>query len=389
MNAVAVRATALLTRLMDAADDDRLLRAALDATPLSETAAALVDELVFRADRPTNTELVRVGVDVVDRDERASFVVSLIAGKPVEVAPGPEVGEPGLHVEYTASDLVRALFGPPAGVGSTARRTVQLYNQARDATTTPSYETLAEVHRAVDALLAGTDPERGCLDEWAVRYGTDKWGGLHWFTPHYQRHFRRLRDRPVRVLEIGIGGFQDPNRGGESLRLWKRYFRRGLVYGMDIFPKNGLDEARLTTVLGDQSDAAGLAELAERHGPFDIVIDDGSHQNDHVLTTFSALFPYVRPGGFYVIEDLWTTYNANYGGQPGTTGGPGTSVGLLKDLLDQVQYEEWSTGSAEPAANAPAATLAGMFVYHNIAFLEKGVNAEGGVPEWIRSWPLS
>ncbi|MFD9895425.1 class I SAM-dependent methyltransferase [Amycolatopsis sp. NPDC059027] len=388
MSGEAARATALLERLIDVADDGGRLRETLAGTPLAVTAPLLIDELVFRADDPTNSEPVRIAVDVVDGDERESFVLTLRAGRPIDVARGAPSGEPGMLVEYTATQLVRTLFGLPTGAANAGRRTVPLYGQPREATTVPEPGMVDQVHRAANALFGGTDPERGSLEEYAVRYGADKWGGLHWFTPHYERHFRRFRDRPVRVLEIGIGGFQDPDEGGQSLKLWKRYFRRGIVHGMDVYPKNGLDAPRIRTITADQSDVDTLVALAERDGPYDIVIDDGSHQNEHVLITFAALFPYVRPGGFYVIEDLWTTYVPGYGGTEGGEGGPGTSVGLLKRLIDELHHEEW-TGKAEAEPGGPASSLAGMYVYHNIAFLEKGVNLEGGIPEWIRSWPLS
>src|SRR5207248_1611615 len=83
----------------------------------------------------------------------------------------------------------------------------------------------------------------------------DKWGGLHWYTPHYDHHFGPLREAPVRLLEIGIGGYDVPEAGGGSLRMWQRYFRRGLIHGLDIFEKR-LNEPRIRTVRGDQNDPA-------------------------------------------------------------------------------------------------------------------------------------
>jgi demethylmacrocin O-methyltransferase len=233
--------------------------------------------------------------------------------------------------------------------------------------------------------MSGLSQHEPDLNELARRYNTDKWGGVHWFTGLYERHLREFRDAPVRVLEIGIGGYQHPGYGGESLRTWKRYFHRGLIFGVDVFDKSGVDEQRITTVVADQSDEAALIEIDERHGPFDVIIDDGSHINGHVLTTLRTLFPRLRAGGLYVIEDLWTSYCPGYGGVTQAPAGDGTSVGLLKEVLEGIQYEE------QPPGNGGATYLqrhvTGMHVYHNIAFLEKGVNVEGGVPAWVPRSP--
>jgi hypothetical protein len=51
-------------------------------------------------------------------------------------------------------------------------------------------------------------------------FGTDKWGD-HWYTQHYQRYFRPLRDKRLTLLEIGVGGYEDSGEGGACLRMWK------------------------------------------------------------------------------------------------------------------------------------------------------------------------
>ena len=70
------------------------------------------------------------------------------------------------------------------------------------------------------------------LTEIAARLRTDKWGG-HFYTPHYERHLGHLRRREFTLLEIGIGGY-DRKRGGASLKMWKRFFRRAQIVGLEI-----------------------------------------------------------------------------------------------------------------------------------------------------------
>jgi hypothetical protein len=44
-------------------------------------------------------------------------------------------------------------------------------------------------------------------------YKTDKVGTHHFYTPIYEHWFRSLRYKPVRLLEIGVGGYDKLNRG--------------------------------------------------------------------------------------------------------------------------------------------------------------------------------
>jgi hypothetical protein len=190
-------------------------------------------------------------------------------------------------------------------------------------------------------------------------YWTDK-AYLHRYTQHYQRHLSDLRRRPVRVLEIGIGGVgigggHSSTWGGASLRMWRDYFPRGEIHGLDIAEKR-IDEERIHVHRGDQSDEEFMRRLGRNHGPFDVIIDDGSHVNAHVRASFDALFrDHLRPGGFYVIEDMKTAYDPSYGGGP--PGSPGTSTELVKSLID--------------AVNVEPRPVASVHVYEQIAFIQR------------------
>lgn len=232
----------------------------------------------------------------------------------------------------------------------------------------------------VQSLLSALRPGRQDLGELAVAFGSDKWGDLHWYTQHYERHFARLRDEPVRVLEIGIGGWSEPDSGGASLRMWQRYFRRGLVHGLDIVPKT-VTGPRIMALQGDQSDAGFLDRLGAELGPFDVVIDDGSHLNEHVRISFHALFPHVRPGGLYVVEDLQTAYWPSWGGHPDA--GPDTSMGILKSIVDGLNRAE--VGDPRGEGSYLERNISGISFHHNIAFVEKGLNAEEGGPTFLRT----
>lgn len=133
-----------------------------------------------------------------------------------------------------------------------------------------------------------------------------KWA--HYFEI-YERELARFRQQPVTFLEIGIF------RGG-SVPMWKEYFHpeSRLVF-VDIDPACKDHQIEGTVVeIGDQSDPDFLQRLSETHGPFDIVLDDGSHVSAHQIKTFNALWPSLSHLGIYMVEDCHTSYWPGFGG---------------------------------------------------------------------------
>ncbi|MGC3976970.1 MAG: hypothetical protein QM751_01250 [Paludibacteraceae bacterium] len=82
------------------------------------------------------------------------------------------------------------------------------------------------------------------LNKLAIINKTDKWG-IHSYTKHYRYYFNKLRKKKINLLEIGVGGYDSPQNGGASLRMWKRYFLRGNIYSLDIYDKSLLEEDRI------------------------------------------------------------------------------------------------------------------------------------------------
>ncbi len=217
------------------------------------------------------------------------------------------------------------------------------------------------------------------LSQLALLFGTDKQGS-HYYTQHYQQHFEALRRKPLNILEVGVGGYDDPKGGGESLRMWKAYFPKSRIYGVDIHDKTDHDETRIKTFRGSQSDAGFLKSVADQIGTIDIVIDDGSHFNDHVITTFKVLFPLLSPQGIYAVEDTLTSYwsvvdGIQWGGASDLTA-PHTSMNFFKSLVDGLNYEEFTLDGYQPTYFDKH--IVAMHFYHNLIFIYKGVNEEGG-----------
>lgn len=155
--------------------------------------------------------------------------------------------------------------------------------------------------------LPADSPEFGELGRIAYSR-TDKGPRGHNFTEVYERFFSPLRGRPISVLEIGIAD-------GGSLLTWQDYFPQAQVYGIDVLDRSNLASDRIHTFVADQSNREQLgAFLAKHPGPFDVVLDDGGHAMDMQQISLGYLFPHVRPGGFYVVEDVHTSLGRYHGG---------------------------------------------------------------------------
>ncbi|MGA8246605.1 MAG: CmcI family methyltransferase [Nocardioides sp.] len=211
------------------------------------------------------------------------------------------------------------------------------------------------------------------LSELAEEFGSDKWG-VHRYTPHYERHFSHLRDDEMVVIELGIGGYAREREGGASLKMWKWFFPRAQVVGVDIQDKSFVNQHRIQAFQGSQTDRRLLRRIVSRYGAPTIVIDDGSHRPPHVIKSFQILFPMLADGGFYVIEDTQTSYWPEWKGSLDLDD-PGTSMALVKRLVDGLNYEEFLPEDYEPTYTD--LHIVAVHCYHNLVVIEKGDNREG------------
>lgn len=202
---------------------------------------------------------------------------------------------------------------------------------------------------------------------------SDKWG-YHFYAKHYERHFRSFRKKPLTLLEIGIGGYDDPRVGGGSLRMWRTYFPKGRIAGIDIHDKKLHEERRIKTFQGSQVDEVFLEAVIDEIGQPEIIIDDGSHINEHVIESFRMLFPKLKNGGLYVIEDTQTAYFEGKGGSSQDLLSRSTSMGFLKQLVDCLNYREIEGREVAPLPYD--GSIVGMYFYHSLVIIEKGVNDE-------------
>ena len=218
--------------------------------------------------------------------------------------------------------------------------------------------------------------DSGYLARLATRFGSDKWGS-HWYAQHYQRHFAPFRWKRLTLLEMGIGGDSDPRAGGGSLRMWKRFFWRGQIVGIDIHDKSPHAQRRIRTYKGDQGDAGFLNSVIAEVGRPDIIIDDGSHLNHHVIFSFEVLFPLLNQGGIYAIEDTQSSYWPKYGGGRKEMLDPSrpSLMEFFKEFADGLNHSEYLDPHYRPTYYDRH--VVAMHFYHNLVFVYKGLNDEG------------
>ncbi|WP_341225345.1 class I SAM-dependent methyltransferase [uncultured Arcticibacterium sp.] len=198
-------------------------------------------------------------------------------------------------------------------------------------------------------------------------------GKCYDFFTLYTKHLKKFKYKRFNLLEIGIGGYESPTSGGGSLRVWKKYFRFGRIFGIDINDKSPHEERRITTFKGSQSNTTFLSDVMNKIGAVDVIIDDGSHRSDDVITSFEFLFPFLSSGGVYVIEDTQTSYWNVCGGSMHKDAK--TTMNFFKNLADGLNHEEFP--SPGYIASYFDLNIIAIHFYHNIIFIEKGENNKG------------
>lgn len=159
----------------------------------------------------------------------------------------------------------------------------------------------------------------------------NKW--WHYFEI-YNTFFNKYVGSDVKILEIGVF------KGG-SMQMWKNYFGdKATIVGIDIDERcKGFEEDNVHICIGSQADKKFLTKVSEQWGPFDIILDDGSHMMDHQIITFDTLFPLLKEGGVFVCEDCHTSYMSAF---EGGYKGKNTFIEYSKNFIDCVNSQHIS-----------------------------------------------
>ncbi len=185
----------------------------------------------------------------------------------------------------------------------------------------------------------------------------DKW--VHYF-PIYHRHLERFRGRAARILEIGV------YRAG-GLQMWQHYFGPdATIVGadVDLAARRAAGDAFVVEI-GDQENPDFLRYLSEKHGPFDVVIDDGGHTMRQQIVTAETLFPLLADDGVLLIEDTHTSYWSPYGGGRDVQD---SFLAWARDRVDDLHsFHDTSIDSASPWATG----LGAVHFHDSIVVLDR------------------
>lgn len=142
------------------------------------------------------------------------------------------------------------------------------------------------------------------LDEIFIKHGTDKSSLGHNYTPTYELFFKEMRESVFSLLEIGIDK-------DASLKAWEEFFQYAVISGLDIVDCSQYASNRIKTFQGSQTDPKVLDYLMDELNPL-VIIDDGNHVSKDQIFTFEYMFPKLRSGGYYVIEDILCSFDSRW-----------------------------------------------------------------------------
>lgn len=178
----------------------------------------------------------------------------------------------------------------------------------------------------------------------------------------YDRFFKNYRNKPVKVIEIGV-------RGGGSLQLWRDYFgEKSQIIGVDIEQKcKQYEDEQINVYIGSQEDRKFLKQLKSKVGMVDVIIDDGGHTMNQQIVSFEELWEIVKPGGMYLCEDTGTSYMKSF-----VENYPvGTFIEYTKNLVDSMHI--LNSEFEEVKLNKYANEIKSISYYRQMVFIEKDI----------------
>lgn len=200
------------------------------------------------------------------------------------------------------------------------------------------------------------------MNSWQLFFDNPGKPTLRWnhYFPIYDKHFTPWKNRTLTFLEVGVFN-------GGAGALWSKYFgTMATIVAIDINPACKQFETDYFQIrIGDQSDTAFLQSVLDEFGIPDIVLDDGSHQQDHIYSTFSYLYPKMHLNSIYMVEDLHTSYWPSH---KGSLHDPNTFMNKTKAYLDQLNLKHCSDIVVDPIVRDTFC----ISCYDSIVVFEKG-----------------
>ena len=217
------------------------------------------------------------------------------------------------------------------------------------------------------------------ITDLAIKHKSDKYGS-HYYTHIYERYMYEKKKKSINLLEIGIGGYTNEKGyadifvGGESLKIWRDYFKKGQIAGLDIIKKKINLGSRVKIFQGSQSSTKALSNITKKFKKFDFIIDDGSHRYEDVKFSFKYLYRYLKDGGYYFIEDTQSSYIRELGGDGANLENKKTVINYFKGIIDKINFQEIENPYYKP--DSIALNTIEIHFFHNMIVIKKNKNLE-------------
>jgi len=152
------------------------------------------------------------------------------------------------------------------------------------------------------------------------RYGSDK-GSIniesswHNYTTFYYSIFKDLREKQLRVFELGLGtnntnilsNMGPKGRPGASHFGWSEFFYNSHIFGADIDSNILFNTDKIKTFYCDQTKPEIIKKMwiePALQDDFDIIIEDGLHTFNANVCFFENSIHKLKPNGYFIIEDI-------------------------------------------------------------------------------------
>ncbi|MDR2408910.1 MAG: class I SAM-dependent methyltransferase [Bacteroidales bacterium] len=195
-------------------------------------------------------------------------------------------------------------------------------------------EKLLPIDTIDNKAFSSFEEKKSYFDIYKQHVGFVSVKSVHYFYI-YDMIFSRIieENKPITLLEIGV-------QNGGSLEIWEKYLpENSKIYGVDI-DKKCCDlkfSDNISFHLGSAVDN-DFMNRTFKDIDFDVILDDGSHICKDVIKTFINMFPKLKSGGIYVVEDLGASYwkGRGYGGGFRKSN---ASIEFFKRLVDALNLD--------------------------------------------------
>lgn len=207
------------------------------------------------------------------------------------------------------------------------------------------------------------------LDNLGLKYGTDKASNHHRYLGVFEAYLAPRRQRTRMLLEIGV-------MGGASLQMWRDYFPNAEIHGVDHNKEVlNLKIGERVVIHHNDINQWGFWTGMEEWGPFDVVVEDGSHHSGDIVVSLTRGWPLLAAGGLFIIEDLHALYLPDYNeGQrlsPLEVNTKTAFAELFKKIHEMNTYGDPQCGNPLVARSDVAA----VHFHRSLCVIEKRANA--------------